>query len=294
MKRLAIIFTLIFSTTIFVNAQIVHIRSFDSQVKCLLAEEGNKFVISQFEAPKSSAQWSRCIKSVEVVEGNIVFELELPELFVNEHLELEWEVRLGSRSFRIPPEALSKHVVFPNEPRRPTITWHNPFDLVPFGLEEFWVDLSVHFYGPECDLGEPSFDWKDQRPYVGAALLGGVMIGVGELVFAKQAKDDYRDYEAITITEQLEQLTQQQEVEAEGLLKQAKDSQNTANSIRRVGQVLVAGGAILYGLRYFKFKKDFKQWKRYCDTDSPTLGFEPIYRQYPTGNAVGLAVTFTF
>lgn len=278
-----------------VTAQIELIRTLESGVRCEMGESNNAFKVARFTHTGRGAEY---LRAVEVINDNMTFRFSLPKLIPGEYYELEWTVTIGSREYRIAPERMSRHVIRADEQTSVyEVIWYSPFDEVPFGLQEFDVILQANFYGKPCPFAQgsaPSFTWKQQRNYVGAALLGGAIVGLAEVTYASQARKDYAKYEDLITTEPLSPPSLQESNEAAKLLQQAKDNESTASFVRRTGQVIIAGSVVVYAIRYLKFKKDYRKWQRYCADVSPAIGLTPMYDTSTPGQSIGLAFTLTF
>jgi hypothetical protein len=298
MLRLAFIIGSLLLHGFHIDAQNEYIRTLDCEAQCRLGERDNAFVVTHFSLAEGTAKDAPYLQAVEVINDNMVCRFSLPKMFPNEYYLLEWTVVTSIREFRIAPERMSRHVIQAHEQASVyEVTWYHPFDQVPFRLEEFIVVLQADYYGKPCDFAEgfvPSFNWKKQRGHVGVVLLGGALIGLSEVVYTRQAKDDYAKYRELATTEPLSPSSPEEVRESEKLLAQAKDNQSTADLVRSTGQVIIAGSVLVYTIRYLMYRKDFQKWQRYCDDGSQSLGLRPMFENSAPGQSVGLALTYTF
>lgn len=160
-------------------------------------------------------------------------------------------------------------------------------DLTEQGLylgESYHLIISRQLLGSlDCAAERPVFSAERQLLPVGIAAAGLTSVVIGELVFGKQQRDRYEEYEI---------RWQAGETNDAGLLAQSENARDTRRIMTYGGGLVMAGGTIWWYLRARKVKKEQRLYDTYCLPLSDEMGLAPIlFTDSPQGG-LGLRLSF--
>jgi len=125
--------------------------------------------------------------------------------------------------------------------------------------------------GPvNCDKPRPTFSAAQQMPYYGAAVAGGVLVGLSAL-HRSQSRTAYDDHARLWAAGE----SGGEGSEAARLYQEAKDKRKSARIYGIAGAAVFAADAYFFGKKWLHVREKQRMYDQFCGKKPATLGFAP-------------------
>ena len=271
-----IILLLIFFT---VNGQKSYLNKFlISESSCNLDFKTSQIICKTTSSSSLDSDNRFVIKNIKMISDDLSFDVYLdPEEKMNEifTLELTPSIGLSNNDNILPLQSLlqqNKIPKFKKNKTAHTVIWNNFLNDYKYPDPSFILAVKAELTGelPVSCIESPDFSLKNQLPHylIGA---GSIISFMGGKLLQSSSDNIYEQYI--------------NEVFAEN--RDSFDTYTKANERRKAGRFMEYGSyavftvnAIVFGIRYFSYKKKIKEFEFYCEKE----------QKYKSSNSLSLSL----